>query len=95
MGYTSNQILPVIAKLFHRNIPDALERVWKMSGGHFHGVVGGFIGSRLAMNHLKIIICMLDVLQAVLQPAASNGEAVVLCMHYHMKAYPDVSKTQH
>jgi hypothetical protein len=61
----------VIGKLFHRNIPDALERVWKMDGGHFHSVVSGFIGSRLVMNHLKII-CMLDVLQAVVQPAASN-----------------------
>jgi uncharacterized membrane protein YeaQ/YmgE (transglycosylase-associated protein family) len=51
MGYTFNQILPVIGKLFHRNIADALERVWKVDGGHFHSVVSGFIGSRLVMNH--------------------------------------------
>lgn len=42
-----------------------------------------------------IIICMLDVLQAVLQPEASSEEADVLCMHCHMKAYPDASETQH
>ena len=72
MGYTSNQILPVIGKLLHRNIPDALEKVWKMDGGHFQSVVSGFIGSSLVMNHLKIIR-MLDVLHAVVQLAASNG----------------------
>jgi hypothetical protein len=66
VGYTNNQILPVIGKLFHRNIPDALERMWKMDVGHFPGVVNGFIGSSLVTNHLKMINCMLDVLQAVL-----------------------------
>jgi len=55
-----------------------------MDGGHFHGVLNDFIGSRLVMNHLKVIICMLDVLQAVLQHAASNEKADVLCMHYHI-----------
>jgi len=49
VSYTSNQILPLVGKLFHRNIPDGLESVWKMDGCHFHGV-GGFIGSRLVMN---------------------------------------------
>lgn len=61
----------MIGKLFHRNIADALERVWKVDGGHFHGVVRGFIGSSLVMNHLKII-CVLDVLQDVVQLATSN-----------------------
>jgi len=51
MGYIFNQILLVIGKLFHRNIADALERVWKVDGGHFHGVLSVFIGSRLVMNH--------------------------------------------
>jgi hypothetical protein len=46
-------------------------KVWKMDGDHFHSVVSGFIGSRLVMNHLKII-CMLDVFQDVVQAAASN-----------------------
>jgi hypothetical protein len=85
----------VTGKLFNRNIPDALERIWKRDGGHCHGVVSGFIGSRLVMNHLKIIIRMPDVLQAVLQPVACNEEADVLCMHYHIKAYPVISATHH
>jgi hypothetical protein len=52
-----------------------------MDGDHFQGAVSGFQGSRLVMSYLKMTNCMLDVLQAVLQPTANNEEVEVLCAH--------------
>jgi hypothetical protein len=43
-----------------------------MDVGHFHSIVSGFIGPRSVTNHLKMTNCISDVLQAVLQPVASN-----------------------
>lgn len=59
-----------------------------MGGGHFQSVVSGFLGSRLVMNYLNLTSCMLDILWAVLQSAASSEEAEVL----HILPYKGISQ---